>query len=72
MEETGGILLKPEEVAELTGYTYPAYQLRWLRDNRWAFEVGGDGRPKVLRSYAIRRLGGDPPEAAPEPELQLP
>jgi hypothetical protein len=65
------MLLTHAELQELTGYRLPAHQIRWLRDHRWAFEVGGDGKPKVLRSHAERRLGGV--DSAPsEPRLRLP
>lgn len=67
------MLLKPGEVEEITGYAYPAYQIRWLRQNRWAFEVGGDGRPKVLRSYAESRMSGQSQDKPKQkPELKLP
>lgn len=61
----------PDHLATLTGYQRAAYQIAWLRTHGWVFEIGADGRPKVLQSYAERRLGGvDSP--ARDPKLRLP
>jgi hypothetical protein len=64
------MLLTPADLEALTGYSRPAHQARWLREHGWPFEVGGDRRPKVLRAYAERRLGGvnSPPR---DPKLHL-
>jgi hypothetical protein len=51
------MLLTPDELAALTGRQRPAAQVRWLRAHGWPHEIGADGRPKVLRAYAERRLG---------------
>lgn len=63
-------LLTPDELRELTGYKRGADQMRWLRDNRWPFVVGGDGLPKVLRAVVETRLGGTA-AVTPEPRLRL-
>lgn len=65
------MLLTAEELTELTGYCRPSCQIRWLRDNRWPMAVGGDARPKVLRSVLQARLGDNPTPAANEPNLRL-
>ena len=52
------MFLTPSEVAGLTGYTKKSAQLRWLTAERFAFVVGGDGEPKVLRAAVTARLGG--------------
>lgn len=61
------------DLRTLTGYTRPSAQLRWLRAHGWTYEVGGDGRPKVSRAYAERRLGAvDSAPPRREPQLHLP
>jgi hypothetical protein len=52
------IFMTDEEVRELTGYAYSARQIEWLKANRWLFEVTGQGRPKVARSYFDARMTG--------------
>lgn len=67
------LLLTTDEVSDLTGYQQPTAQVRWLVENNLPYLLGGDGKPKVLRSLVVRRLGGgaaaDPPKR--EPELRL-
>jgi hypothetical protein len=62
------VFLSASEMAELTGYKQPARQIRWLTTQRYRFEVGGDGLPKVARSFAEARLGA-PIERKPAPRL---
>lgn len=52
------MLLSAEEVTELTDYCYPSKQITWLREHGYTHEVGGDGRPKLLRTYVYSRLDG--------------
>lgn len=59
------MLLAPQEIKELTAYTRPSAQIRWLKSHGWPFEVGADGRPKVLRSVAVARLGGTAQNSGP-------
>lgn len=63
------MFLTSEEVAALTGYTKSNAQIRWLQAERYGFAVGGDGRPKVLRSVVEGRLGGF--QSRKGPELRL-
>ena len=49
------MFLTPDEVAELTGYQQQSRQVRWLRDRRYPFDLGADGKPRVLRSYDSQR-----------------
>lgn len=66
------MLISPQDIAELTGYSRPTDQIRWLLTHGWVFEVGGDRRPKVLRAYAERRMGAGAVESkAREPQLRL-
>jgi hypothetical protein len=65
------MFVSPTDIATLTGYKRQASQIAWLRAHGWVFEIGADGRPKVLQSYAERRLGGV--DSRPrEPKLRLP
>ncbi|MDA8092310.1 MAG: DUF4224 domain-containing protein [Betaproteobacteria bacterium] len=65
------MFLTPDEIAELTDRLRPAEQIEWLRAHRWVFEVGAKGRPKVLRAYALARLGGAEQNHKAEPKLHL-
>lgn len=65
------MFLSREDLIELTGFRYAAKQIAWLKENGFLFEVGGDGRPKVLRSYVVSRLGGVVEPEAHEPKLRL-
>lgn len=65
------LLLTTDEVADLTGYQKPTAQVRWLLDNGLPYLLGGDGKPKVLRSLVVRRLGGEAAKESPEREPQL-
>jgi hypothetical protein len=63
------LLLTTDEVSELTGYQQPTAQARWLSENNLPYLLGGDGKPKVLRSVVVRRLGG---EVAADPPVRQP
>lgn len=52
------MLLNDQELKELTGRARPSAQARWLKSNGWPFGLDSDGRPRVLSSVAIARLGG--------------
>jgi hypothetical protein len=52
------IFLTDEELRELTGYAYSSRQIEWLHSNKWRFEVTGQRRPKVSRSYFDSRMAG--------------
>lgn len=43
------IVLSREELRELTGYRQRSRVIRWLRENGFAFYLGGDAWPRVLR-----------------------
>ena len=53
-----GLFLSRLEMAELTDRSRKDDQIRWLKDKGWAFEIGDKGWPKVLRAYAIAKMGG--------------
>jgi len=65
------MFLTTNELAELTGYSRPSCQIRWLRQNGWPFAVGGDQRPKVLQAVVRVRLGDNSQHASNEPTLRL-
>lgn len=50
------MLLTRDEIADLTERRQAAAQIRWLRDRGWKFEIGGNGRPKVLRAEVEKRM----------------
>ena len=65
------LFLNSVEIKDLTGYPQPARQIRWLRENQYPFEVGGDKKPKVLRGHVVSRLGGVIKQIDQEPKLHL-
>ena len=65
------MFLEPKELHNLTGFKYAAKQIRWLQENGYIYEVGGDGKPKVLRSYVVTRMGGVVEPQSPGPKLHL-
>lgn len=48
-------LTRPE-IEQLTGYKAGAWQRKWLARSGWEFDIGVNGWPLVLRSYAESRL----------------
>ena len=68
--ERGGFLT-PAELHNLTGAKHKAKVRRWLTENRYPYDVGVDGWPRVLRSYLERRLAGAVPLPTTRPKLQL-
>lgn len=51
------LFLTPEEMSDLTGLVIPAYQCRWLEKHGYPFETNASGKPKVLRSFLLQKLG---------------
>lgn len=43
------IVLSREELRDLTGYRQRSRVIQWLRENGFAFYLGGDEWPRVLR-----------------------
>jgi len=52
------VFLSAPELVALTEYQRPADQMRWLRANKWPFEVSRKGTPKVLKAEMLRRMMG--------------
>jgi hypothetical protein len=50
------MFLTREEVRDLTGYKRKSDQARFLRDNRYPFELDKDGNPKVPRMAVETRF----------------
>tara|TARA_B100001964_G_scaffold167909_1_gene184425 strand:+ start:4601 stop:4840 length:240 start_codon:yes stop_codon:yes gene_type:complete len=53
---TEKIILTKDDIKELTGYAFPKYQRKWLRDNGIIFLVGADGCPKVSCAEVENKL----------------
>lgn len=66
-----GFLLTIKELEDLSGYSKPSAQARWLEQNGLPFLIGGDGRLKVLRQVVEQRLGAPPDEKKREPQLRF-
>lgn len=68
------MFLNDDELYDLTEYkpSRPDKQIEFLREHGYPFEISSKGRPKVLRSYVEKRLGGTVgPSPAREPKLRL-
>jgi len=64
------MFLTRDETIDLTGFVKPSAQIRWLRENRWPFSIDGNGRPVILRTVAVDRLGGKTANTG-EPKLRF-
>ncbi len=51
------LFLQRNELKELTGYSRPSAQRRWLYSHNYPYEIAGDGYPRVLLECVTRRLG---------------
>lgn len=63
--------LNAAELQEITGYRQPAFQITWLKEQRWHHTVTVQGDPKVARRYAEMKYGlaGDiKPGATTQPD----
>lgn len=64
------MFLTEAELQTLSGKVKPSAQVRWLKAEKIAFIIGGDGKVKVLRDLVVARLGGAA-QTRPEPQLRL-
>lgn len=48
--------LTPAQLADLTGLTQPAAQIKWLEKRGWKFERTAQGQPRVTVAYHAARL----------------
>lgn len=64
------MFLTEAELQTLSGKVKATAQVRWLKSEKIAHIIGGDGKPKVLRDLVIARLGGSA-QTRPEPQLRL-
>ena len=64
------MFLTEAELQTLSGKVKPSAQVRWLKAEKIAHIIGGDGKPKVLRDLVVARLGGGA-QTRPEPQLRL-
>jgi hypothetical protein len=51
------LFLTPDELAELTGYSMPRSQRKWLDANGYRYALNANNQPKVARDYLLSRLG---------------
>lgn len=65
------MFLTEEDLATLTGRARAKEQIEWLRQRRYPFEIGADGKPKVLRSFVNAKLGGGAVTPDSGPKLRL-
>lgn len=65
------IFLTSEELQQLTGYSRPAAQRRWIESHGYLHEIDAKGRPVVLRDHLSSRLGGTLAPTTREPRLRL-
>lgn len=65
------MFLTQDELFDLSGLRQAAAQIRWLRDHRYPMEIGADGKPRVLRSVVLARLGGSGQNEPTGPRLRL-
>jgi hypothetical protein len=68
------MFLTADELQELTGRRRPSAQIKWLRDQSWAFVERADGRPAVSRREAERQLetaGRQRAQTAAEPDFTI-
>lgn len=65
------LFLSRDELSQLTGYDSPKHQFRWLISRGWIIEINRKKEPVVLRSYAEKRLGGDPTPARQKQKINL-
>lgn len=47
-----------DELTDLTGYRFAAYQIRWLTANGIQFLLNCEGKPRVLKSVILDKIGG--------------
>lgn len=51
------IMLLPDELRDITGYSIPKFQCKWLDKQRWPYVRNRAGHPVVARDLAMQRLG---------------
>ncbi|MEI6619123.1 MAG: DUF4224 domain-containing protein [Limnohabitans sp.] len=62
------LVLLPEELIALTGYTFPSKQAAWLKKNGFRFRLNCAEHPKVDRVHYLAKMDGSARDAA-EPDL---
>jgi hypothetical protein len=63
--------LSDEEVAQVTGYVVPAWQIKWLQAQQWKFVVSRVGKPIISRRYYEQQMGVVSGEADQEPDFSI-
>ena len=52
------MLITPADIHDVTGYTQPSAQMRWLRRHGWKFTVNALGHPRVALAEFNRHMVG--------------
>jgi hypothetical protein len=63
--------LSDDEVAQVTGYVIPAWQIKWLRAQEWKFVVSRVGKPIISRRYYEQQMGVVSNDADLEPDFSI-
>jgi Domain of unknown function (DUF4224) len=63
------VILGAADIQQLTGYTRPSAQTRWLRRHGWRFTVNGLGAPVVALAEFQRHMIGGKATAMQEPNF---
>lgn len=51
------LFLSPAELKDITDRSHADAQIAWLNAEGFPYQLSGKGRPKVLRSVVLARLG---------------
>jgi hypothetical protein len=52
------VLVPEDTLADLTEAKKPSAQIRWLDSRGWPYEISSKGKPRVLMSVMLARMGG--------------
>lgn len=65
------MFLSSNDLIFLTGYKYAAKQISWLNERGYKYELGADGKPRVLISFVEGILGNRKSrQFSNEPDIQ--
>lgn len=61
------MFLTRKEIRDLTGFTRPSAQVRWLQQNDWRFGLNGLGKPVIaVAEFNLRMVGGSEQASTPQ------
>jgi Domain of unknown function (DUF4224) len=64
------MIVPPDDIKHLTGYTRASAQARWLRHNGWKYTVNALGAPVVALAEFNRHMVGGKAAQSQEPRLE--